>query len=357
MGFTSHIFNKDIDVMHEVLMHISKYNNDDILVTDDKFNIIFHNSKYITDNGKYTLFDVADNFLNENVRINIENFKNSDKNHLFLKMILNDNNAFQNIPVNIHLTKIKNRKNKIKGYSVIIQDVTQEVKNRIQKETFIDIISHDLKNPMRANIQILELVLKNKFGTLDTKLKNVIEELLNSCRFMIYMADNLLIKYKNEIDLFELQKQEYSLIDLIKERCNKLMKVLDKKNQTIELIINGKISPVEFDKDEITKVINNLIINASEQSSTDSKIYINIDSTLDDITVSVTDNGYVQKNDNLSGIFEEYLTCSNKFRKVGFSLELYNCRRIIEAHNGHIFASNSDNGTSITFSLPIKINS
>ena len=231
MNFNTDFLNRDIDVLREVFLHVSKYNNDEIIITDEKFNVIFHNSRYVTNKSKYTLFDISDSFLNENIRINIENFKNSDKNHLCLKMILNDNKNIQNLPVDLHITKIRGKKNKIKGYSVIIQDITQEVKNKIQKETFIDIISHDLKNPMRANIQILELILNNKFGKVEARLKTVLEELLNSCKFMTYMADNLLIKYRNEIDLYELQKEEYSIVDLVKERSNKLMKILDKKNQ------------------------------------------------------------------------------------------------------------------------------
>ena len=60
------------------------------------------------------------------------------------------------------------------------------------------------------------------------------------------------------------------------------------------------------------------------------------------------------KQENLDSLFEDYISCSNKFRKIGFGLELYNCRKIIEAHNGNIEANNVDNiGTSITFWLPV----
>ena len=43
--------------------------------------------------------------------------------------------------MDIHICKILNKKNKIKGYSIILQDITQEIKNRIQKETFILVIN------------------------------------------------------------------------------------------------------------------------------------------------------------------------------------------------------------------------
>lgn len=354
MNFSSCVFYYDKEIMQEVFFQISKYSSTEIIITDEDFNIVFHNTKYITDNKRYSLFDIMNNFINKDITTSIINFKNSDKNHMFLKLIFADNGTLQNMPVDLHICKIKNKKNKLKGFSVFIQDISQEVKNKIQKETFIDIISHDLKNPMRANIQVLELILKNKFGKIENNLKVVLDELLNSCKFMNYMADNLLIKYKNEFDLYELQKQEYSILNLIKERCNKLMGFLDRKKQTIELVVNGDIPEILIDVDEIAKVISNLIINASEQSIENSKIIIQVENNKNYINVSFVDYGYPQKPEILNGIFEEYITCTNKFRKVGFGLELFNCRKIIEAHSGSICAKNESNtGTTITFTLPL----
>lgn len=355
MNFTSYVVNRDTEFMQEIFMHIFKYCNEEIIVTDEKFLVLFHNSKYITDNKKYNLFDITEDFMNENIRERIEKFKKSDKNHLFFKLMFNDDYSFRNVPIDVHISKIKNRRNIIKGYTVIIQDISQELKNKIQKETFIDIISHDLKNPMRANIQILELILKNKFGKIENNLRVVLDELLNSCRFMNYMADNLLIKYKNEFDLYELQKQQFSIVKLVKDQCNKLMNVLERKKQSIELVVKGEISDVEIDIEEMSKVVSNLIINASEQSIENSKIVIQIENCMNSINVSFLDYGYPQKPEFLNGIFEEYIASSHKFRKVGFGLELFNCRKIVEAHGGQISAKNELNtGTAITFTLPLK---
>lgn len=354
MVLSSSVVYRDNGIMQEIFFQISKYLRGEIIITDENFNIIFHNTKYIKENRKHNLYDILNNFMNENIEENIENFKNSDKNHIFLKLILCDNAVLQNIPVDLHICKIRNKENKLIGFSVIIQDISQEVRNKILKESFVDIISHDLKNPMRANIQILELILKNRFGKVENNLKVVLDELLNSCKFMNYMADNLLIKYKNEFDLYELQKQECSIVNLIKDRCNKLMNFLNRKKQSVELIVNGDLPKVNIDVDEMAKVISNLIINASEQSVENSKIVIQIENQKGSINVSFIDYGYPQKSEILNGIFEEYITTTNKFRKVGFGLELYNCRKIIEAHNGRISAKNESNtGNIITFSLPL----
>ena len=354
MNFTSNIFNRDGEILTQAFSHISKYCAGDIIITDSKFNILFQNSRYDFKNNKFEITYLTSGFENKNLVINFENFKNSSKNHFYVKLIFNDKNNFSAIPMDVHICKIKNKSGQLKGYSVIVQDITQEIKNKIQKETFIDILTHDLKNPIRANIQVLELILKNRFGVLEIKLKNVLDELLNSCRFMNYMTDNLLIKYKNEFNLYELQKQRYSIVNLVKEKCLGLSGVLDKKNQTVEFIVKGRIKYTEIDVDEIGKVINNLIINASEQSCNNSKIIIQIENQDDEVKVSFIDFGYPRRDEYLGDIFEEFIMCSNKFRKIGYSLELYNCRKIIEAHNGVIRAQNRDNkGTAITFSLPV----
>ncbi len=347
----------DDEIMRVIFLQVSKYSDDEIILTDENFNIVFHNSKFITSTKKNSLFDVTNFIMNKNIKQKIFDFKKSENKHLFFKLIIKNNKALEDIPVDFHICKIKDKKHKLIGYSVFIKDILQEVRNKIQKATFIDIISHDLKNPMRANTRILELILKNRFGVVEKSLKSVLEELLSSCRFMTYMADNLLIKYRNEFEMNELNKRKYSIIKLIKEECNNSMNILNRKNQTVELIVKGDISNVNIDVKEMSKVINNLIINASEQSIENSKIVIEVEKKDNKINVSFTDYGYSQKNIVLDNMFEEYLSCSNKFRKVGFSLELFNCKKIIEAHNGNIYAKQSENkGTSITFSLPVIYN-
>lgn len=351
MNFTSTI--SDNDILQEAFMNISKYSKEEIIITDEKLKILYQNTKFAFKNDIFDINALAPNYYNKKLEQSFDDLKNSSKKHLFLKIIFNDNLTSHNIPMDVHICKIM-KKNKIKGYSIVVQDITQEIKNKIQKETFIDILTHDLKNPMRANIQILELILNEKFGKIDNNLKPIMDELLNSCRFMNYMTDNLIIKYKNEFDFYELQKEDCSIIELIKDKVNCLSKILERKKQTVELVVNGIIPNLNIDAEEIGKVINNLIVNASAQSVENSKIIIQIENKKGKVNISFFDFGYPKNRENPNEIFEEYITCSNKFRKIGFSLELYNCKRIIEAHSGKILAKNIDNvGSMISFCLPV----
>ena len=347
--------NNNSTILLKIFEQISNYSNDEIIITDKNFKIIFHNCKFINNNKASSLFDITSFIINANLKRTILNFKNSEKSHLLFKLVINDTKALDNIPIDFHISKIMDNNNIITGYCVIISNILQEVRNKIQKATFIDIITHDLKNPIRANLRILNLILNNKFGKIETSLKSVLQELYNSCNYMNHMADNLIMKYKNEFDLYELEKQEYSIVKLIKEVCNKANNIFERKKQTAELIANGESFNVNIDIKEMTKVIKNLIINASEQSLENSKIIIKVENNNNNVFVSFIDYGYKSKQEILDNLFDEFISCSNKFRKIGFSLDLFNCKKIIEAHNGQIFAENEANyGTKISFSLPIK---
>ena len=353
MNLSSIIFDNSliIEAFHQIL----KYSDNEIIITDENLNIIFQNSKFNFENQKFSFTVLTSKDASKNLNNHFTRFKNSNKNHIFFKLIFNDeNNNFTNVPLNVHICKIKNSE-KLNGYTIIIQDITQELKNNLQKQTMVDVLMHDLKNPLRANIQALELLLNNKFGKINNNIRLVLDELLNSNKFINYMTDNLIIKYKNEYSEQEITKEKRSIVDLTKQRCNNLLGFFDRKKQNIELIIEDKIPTISFDYEAIEKVINNLLINASEQSVNNSKIIIQIKKIEEYISVSFINNGHFETGESLNKIFDEYITCTNKFRKIGFGLELFNCKKIIEAHQGKIWANNELNkGTSITFCLPIS---
>ena len=344
----------NIDIMQEMFSTILKYSMSEVIIADEKFNIIYNNSKIVGRKKNNTLLEALNPLMNGDISEIIERFRESEKSHILLKLIVKIEER-ENIPIEVNIVKLRDKKEKLRGYCVIIEDISQEIKARIQKETFIDIISHDLRTPMRANIQIIELLMNEKFGKVEKRVKDILDELLNSCRFMNYMADNLLIKYKNEFSTAGIQTQKYSIIKLIKNVCNKLLYILERKKQNIELIVEGKIPDMEIDVEKITKVINNLLINASEQSRERALITVKISSQNEYIEVSFMDKGNPKKEENLETIFDEYINCANKFRKIGFGLEMYNCKKIIEAHKGQIRAENiKESGTAIIFSLPIR---
>jgi len=79
------------------------------------------------------------------------------------------------------------------------------------------------------------------------------------------------------------------------------------------------------------------------------RIHAELDSTRDQLRVTVSDNGPGFSADNIERVFEPYVTSKEKGTGLGLAI----CRRIIEEHNGAIRATNSPaGGATVIISLP-----
>ena len=82
--------NANEEIMRNIFIQISKYSNDEIIITDDNFNVVFHNSKFINNVNKASLFDITSFVINNNIKQSIIKFKNSENNHIFFKLIIKE---------------------------------------------------------------------------------------------------------------------------------------------------------------------------------------------------------------------------------------------------------------------------
>lgn len=83
-----------------------------------------------------------------------------------------------------------------------------------QRETFVASLSHDLKNPKLAQIRAIELILKGKFGKVLPEQREVMEMLLDSCKYMNAMLGNVLATYRTEQGAINLASEHVSIADL-----------------------------------------------------------------------------------------------------------------------------------------------
>lgn len=344
----------------EKLDNIFKFSNSEILLTDKNFNIISHNNRYTVASvdSSYNFIDLINKINPEKIVEYILDFGSISQQNITLKLQYRNEILAQDIPTSVCISKICSENNTLDGYLIIVNDISQEVKNQAQKETFIATLTHDLKTPIRAQIRALELVLERKFGAINDDLEVILVEVLNSCKFMQHMTDNLLTKYKSECGQLNIVKEKHSLAEIIKNNGEKLKYILAQKNQNLIIEYKTDIETLAFDPYEIERVLNNLIINASEYTPDYGEITVGVTDENNFIKVSIRDNGWGIPQDDLNKIFDEFITTSKKFRKVGYGLGLYICKKIVEAHDGKISVrSEEGKGSEFSFTLPLETSS
>lgn len=255
----------------------------------------------------------------------------------------------------ISCSEINPSLNEVDGYVLILRDVTAHKEIEQQKETFVATLTHDLKTPVRAQMRALDMLLNEKFGQINDSQKDIIEETLNSNKYMFGMVDNLLASYRYENKSVNIQKHYFDINDLIKNCYNQIKYLANDKKQTINFDFEDETLDLSADSLEIKRVIINLLSNAINYTGEYGQIIISSKLKNDTIIISFIDNGKGISQDEISSLFNKYQSYAKKFRQVGTGLGLYLSKQIIESHGGTISViSEEGSGSVFTIKLPIN---
>jgi signal transduction histidine kinase len=156
-------------------------------------------------------------------------------------------------------------------------------------------------------------------------------------------------------------KQPASVKETIQEAIDSSLYAPTIRN---EYFIPDDLWGVEFDKDQISQVLRNLVLNAQEAMPRGGVITFSAENVLLDgdvhnstplpegkyIKISIQDRGVGIPQKDLEKIFDPYFTTKPMGAEKGLGLGLAICHSIIRQHNGYISAE-SEVGGGATFHI------
>lgn len=220
-----------------------------------------------------------------------------------------------------------------------------------QRETFIASLSHDLKNPTLAQIRALELILKGKFGKVLPEQREIMEMLLDSCKYMNAMLGNVLSTYINEQGTINLASERVSIADLAVECTDEMVYLAKDKNISIKLENQTLKEDVWGDTVQIRRVIMNLLSNSIKYAYPNTELHVIIYNENNYTCFRFENNSPYLTPDKQEKIFARYISFSKTHNGIG--LGLYASKKIIEAHNGIMFVQSFKNEKNIFgFKIP-----
>ena len=230
-----------------------------------------------------------------------------------------------------------------------------------EREKFINILAHDLKNPLASIMGFAELLIeRNHAGTLS---KDKEEVYLNMIRAggvrMLNLIDSALNYGKLKSGKFSLSISHFNLIDAARESASFLL--ADANKSGISIYINGRelkgeteqMPPVLVmgDMGLIFRAVGNYISNAVKYAQ--SRVEITIQEMDEDALISVEDDGPGIPENEINHIFEDYYMA--KGGKPGTGLGLPSVRMIASLHNAKTWVESEEGQGSIFYlRLPKK---
>lgn len=258
--------------------------------------------------------------------------------------VLNEVNA-NKIPVEISCAYIPESQN----FVLVIRNVNFQKEMDRLREDFIATLTHDLRTPSVAAIQTLEYFLNGKLGELTDKQKMLLETMKKSNEDMLGLVNTLLEVYKYEAGRLKLVKTSFFFDNLINECINQVMPIVNSKNQTlVKNLSNLENINIYADRNEIRRVIINLLGNAIKYTQNNGNIEVNVYVEDNDLHFSVKDNGEGIYKQDIPKLFKRFSQGTQEKRSISTGLGLYLSKQIIDAHGGKIWLE-SDKGKGSEF--------
>jgi len=280
------------------------------------------------------------------------------KGRLSERLHIRRNNELRKLSLNINkmISALQNRDEKIKDYQKeLLKDIKKLKELEQIREDFSATLAHDLRVPILAEKNSLQFFLKGTFGEISEKQKEALENMLTSNKELLNLVNTLLDAYKYDAVEVELNKEPTDIKVLIEESINEISPLALKNNHNLENKIKDEIPLLIIDKNEIKRVVLNLLNNAITYTNHGGIICIENEINENEVIIKIKDNGKGISEADIGKIFDRYFSKAQKFRKVGTGLGLYLSKQIIEVHNGKIWAeSKPEQGSTFFFSLPLS---
>ena len=310
--------------------------SDGILIINDKFEILRATPKILKWFGIKGKDIIGKNVFEFIQPVNDENFEISDLNNIEIFIKHTPTNNF--LISSQALTSIEKKR-----FVLIIKDITTEKEIETLKEDFVATLTHDLKVPIVAASNMIDLFLANKFGEISEKQKFALDNMKVSNKSLLDLVQILLETYKLKEQGIKLVKENFALNPFIEEIVSEMQPLAADVKTSINFIPQANNPQITADPMQLRRVIKNLISNAIDHSSTQKPIDVKLGKLQGYTTISVIDYGQGIGKDELKMIFNKYYSAAKKLRKVGTGLGLYLSQQIAVAHGGEIIATSEEN--------------
>lgn len=206
-------------------------------------------------------------------------------------------------------------------------------------------VAHEIKNPltpMRLSLQNFE----QKFNPKDPKIHEKVKDFSLIMIQQIDLMSSIASAFSDFAKMPTQQKEQLDVVDVIKHAVNIF------SEPYIHFESDIKHLQVELDKNQLTRVITNLLNNAlyAVQDIENPVIYVRISKIENKVVITISDNGKGIDEEVKDRVFEPKFTTKSS----GMGLGLPMAKNIIETYNGTIiFNSQSNKGTTFIITLPI----
>ncbi|ETT80183.1 HAMP domain-containing sensor histidine kinase [Bacillus mycoides] len=233
---------------------------------------------------------------------------------------------------------------------------TFEQERRLErtKNELITNVSHDLRTPLTSIIGYVDLLKRGQYDS-KTQLQEYLETTYLKSQRLKYLIDELFEYTRlSGIDT-KLNFNEVDLSGLLEQIVGEYIPIFEKESLIVQKSITEETIPIFIDIEKMVRVYENLFMNAIKYSMKPSELSICLELIGNKAILKVSNKVEKPPVSDPNKLFERFFR-GDKARKddQGNGLGLAISKRIVELHNGNIYAKYKDGWMSFIVEHPIK---
>jgi len=224
------------------------------------------------------------------------------------------------------------------------------------KTDFINNMTHEFKTPIATINLALDAIKNPKIIDDKEKVHRYLQMIRDENKRMHAQVENVLRISKLEKKELDISKESNNVQEIIDEAIEHVNLIIEDRQGTITTHFNANRTTVLLNDVHFTNVIVNILDNAIKYSPNEPRIDIYTENVKDFVIIKIKDQGAGMSKIALKRIFEKfYREHTGDLHNVkGHGLGLAYVKRIIDDHNGQIFAE-SEKGKGSTFIIKIPL--
>jgi two-component system phosphate regulon sensor histidine kinase PhoR len=238
------------------------------------------------------------------------------------------------------------------GYTLVLHDITPFKELDQLKTEFVQMFSHDIKNPIGTIIGSLGYIEMTQ--ELDQRAKDNLARAERAALYINQLIEDLLHLTKLEAGLV-LDLKPTHLSTLITQAAEDFRPNFEDQQLSLEISLPPNLPLLLIDSARVTQIFNNLISNAIKYTPTNGQISLKARPIGNMIQVTVQDTGIGIPAEYLPTIFDKFVRVrsvdNDQIKGTGIGLAIV--RKLVEAHGGSIHVESTlGHGASFIFTLP-----
>lgn len=226
----------------------------------------------------------------------------------------------------------------------------------IKKNQFISIAAHELKTPLTSIHGFSQLLQDRKVANNFTKRNKYLKIMDHETKRLAKLVSDILDLSRIDLGTVKLSLDEVDVNELVKGLEGEMDVQIKEKGLKSEYDVEKDIPRIITDREKLTEILINLIINAVKYTS-EGIVNVNVFRENKKMHFVVKDTGIGIAKEKQEKIFERFYQIDSSYtRKApGVGLGLALCKEFVELLGGKIWVESEEGkGSEFHFTLPLK---